>query len=151
MPPQLRTIAPTDTPEPGVFEAIYQALDASSRHVVGPAHPRLLVIPIYDDGGAVAGGLWGCSIHQWFQIQLLFVPLALQGRGVGTALMALAEAEAIARDCWGAMVDTFSFQAAPFYRRLGYTIFAELDDFPPGHTRIFLAKRFRPRKIATAA
>ena len=38
-------------------------------------------------------------------------------------------------------VDAFSFQARPFYERLGYTIFGQIDDYPAGHTRFFLQKR----------
>ena len=44
---------PLDSPAPGTFEAIYQALDASSQPQIGPVLPRLLVIPIRDDDGSV--------------------------------------------------------------------------------------------------
>jgi len=40
-------LTPSDAPAPGTFEAIFRALDASSRPVLGPARPRLLVIPIH--------------------------------------------------------------------------------------------------------
>jgi len=72
----------------------------------------------------------------------LFVPEKLRGLGVGSALMASAEAAARERGCRGAHVDTFSFQAAPFYRKLGFTLFGVLDDFPPGYSRLFFRKRF---------
>lgn len=44
------------------------------------------------------------------------------------------------RGCTRAHVDTFSYQAKPFYERHGYEVFAVLDDDPPGHERIFLRK-----------
>ncbi len=135
-------LVPSDCPAPGTFEAIYRALDASSAPVIGPAQPRLLVIPLHDGAGAVAGGLWGCTICQWLHVQMLFVPAALRGQGVGAALMAAAETEARARGCLGAHVDALSFQAAPFYQKIGYTVFGVLDDFPPGHRRLFFRKRF---------
>jgi GNAT superfamily N-acetyltransferase len=131
-----------DAADPAVFQAIYQALDASSVPVIGPAAPRPLVIPLRDDAGTVAGGFWGCTMFEWLQVQLLFVPECLRGRGIGAALMGLAEAEAQARGCRGAQVDTFSFQAGPFYRKLGFTQFAALADCPPGHARIYFCKRF---------
>jgi hypothetical protein len=34
-----------------------------------------------------------------------------------------------------------SFQALPFYQKLGYEKWGELNDFPIGHTRHFLKKR----------
>lgn len=134
-------LMPSDRPVAGTFEAIYAALDACSRPVIGPAQLRLLVIPLRDDNGSVAGGLWGGTSFEWLHVQMLFVPEQLRGLGVGGALMALAEAEARARGCRGAHVDTFSFQAAPFYRKLGYTLFGVLQDCPPGHDRLFFQKR----------
>ncbi len=143
-------MAASDQPSPGTFEAIYRALDASSHAVIGPVRPRLLVIPVNDDTGAVAGGLWGCTICQWLHVQMLFVPAALRGRGLGAALMASAEAEAQGRGCLGVHVDALSFQAAPFYEKIGYTVFGVLDDFPPGHRRLFFRKRFDVPGVACA-
>ena len=131
-----------DQPDPGTFEAIFQALDADSASRIGPTKPHWLVIPIRNDAGAVAGGFWGCTTFRWLHVQMLFVPEPLRGRGIGAALMASAEAEARERGCLGAHVDAFSFQAAPFYRKLGYTRFGVLHDFPPGHDRLFFCKRF---------
>ena len=133
---------PSDTAAPGTYEAIFQALDACSRDVIGPAKPRLLVIPIRDDAGTVRGGLWGCTMFEWLNVQMLVVPEPLRGQGVGSALMALAEMEARARGCRGMHVDTFSFQAAPFYRKLGFSLFGVLDDYPPGHKQLYFRKYF---------
>ena len=110
--------------------------------MIGPVRPRLLVIPLHDDMGSVAGGFWGCTVCQWLHVQMLFVPEALRGHGLGASLMVAAETEARGRGCLGAHVDALSFQAAPFYRKLGYTVFGVLDDFPPGHRRLFFSKRF---------
>jgi hypothetical protein len=49
--------------------------------------------------------------------------------------------EAIRRGCRGAYLDTFSYQARPFYEKLGYAVFGTLDDYPPGHQRFFMRKR----------
>jgi N-acetylglutamate synthase-like GNAT family acetyltransferase len=54
----------------------------------------------------------------------------------------LADAEAVARErgCTSIYLDTFSFQAPDFYKRLGFKEFGRLNDFPPGRTRIWLWK-----------
>lgn len=135
-------LAPSDRAEPGMFEAIYHALDASSAAVIGPVRPRLLAIPLRAGDGAVEGGLWGCTACRWLHVEMLIVPESRRGQGLGTALMAAAEAEARRRGCIGGHVDALSFQAEPFYRRLGYSVFGVLEDFPPGHRRIFFRKRF---------
>jgi hypothetical protein len=38
-------------------------------------------------------------------------------------------------------LDTFHFQARPFYERLGYQLFGTLPDSPPGGMRYYLYKR----------
>jgi len=131
-----------DTPDPDAFRAIYQALDASTTGRLGPARARLLILPLRNEHGAVTGGLWGHTLFRWLSIEMLFVPDALRGQGIGSRLIASAETEAKARGCIGAVVDTFSFQAESFYSRLGYSVFGILDDYPPGHRRIYLQKHF---------
>jgi GNAT superfamily N-acetyltransferase len=137
----------TDTPVPGTFQALVQLLDASSRSLIGPAEPRLLVIPMHDGNGNVNGGFWGATMFEWLHVGLLFVPESLRGQGVGSALMKAAESEAGKRGCRGAHVDTFSFQAAPFYQKLGYTLFGTLEDYPPGHSQLYFFKRFEPHPV----
>jgi GNAT superfamily N-acetyltransferase len=73
-------------------------------------------------------------------IGILWVHESLREHGYGRQLMAIAEREALARGCGSAFLDTFSFQALPFYARLGYEVFGELAEYPPGHTRYFLRK-----------
>jgi len=91
-----------DHPAPGVFEAIFRALDADSADLIGPTAPQLLAIPIRDDTGAVAGGFWGCTLFRWLHVQMLFVPAPLRGQGIGSALIGSAETEARERGCLGA-------------------------------------------------
>lgn len=136
-----------DHPEPGTFEAIFHALDADSEALIGPTRPHWLVLPIRGDDGMVAGGFWGATTFRWLHVQMLFVPEPLRGQGVGAGLMATAEAEARERGCLGAHVDAFSFQAAGFYRKLGYAPFGVLHDFPPGHDRVFFSKRFDATEV----
>jgi GNAT superfamily N-acetyltransferase len=133
---------PCEVPAAGTFQAIVKALDASSHSVIGPAQPRLLVIPIHDEEGAVTGGFWGATMFEWLHVGMLFVPETMRGQGVGAALMASAETEARKRGCRGAYVDTFSFQAAPFYQKLGFTLFGVLEDYPPGHRQLYFRKSF---------
>lgn len=86
------------------------------------------------------GGLLGATYVKWLQIQVVWMEDALRGTGYGSRLMALAEQEALRRGCVNAFVETFSFQALPFYERCGYRVFSALPDFPPGGTRYALTK-----------
>lgn len=70
----------------------------------------------------------------------LWVAQAARGAGHGTRLVRDAEAYARARGAVGATLETHSFQARPFYERLGYEVFATLDGYPRGHAKFFLRK-----------
>ncbi len=131
-----------DTAPTGAFDAIFRALDESSCGTIGSARPRLLVIPIHNAVGSIGGGLWSHTLFGWLHIEMLVVPEALRYRGLGSGLLAAAETEARRRGCLGAIVDTFSFQAAPFYRKMGFHQYAVLEDCPHGHQRLFFKKRF---------
>jgi ribosomal protein S18 acetylase RimI-like enzyme len=86
--------------------------------------------------GGVLGELWG----GWLHVTYLWVAEAARGAGHGTRLMEDAEAYARSRGAVGATVETHSFQARPFYERLGYKVFGTLDGYPPGHVKFFLRK-----------
>jgi GNAT superfamily N-acetyltransferase len=69
------------------------------------------------------------------------VPTDLQHNGLGRALMQRAEQLAVEYGCAGIWLDTFAFQALPFYEKLGYQRFGQIDDHPRGSARYFLQKR----------
>jgi len=71
---------------------------------------------------------------------LVWVAEALRRTGYGRQLIAAMEHAAKERGCTSAHLDTFSYQARPFYESLGYKVFGTLDDYPPGHQRFFMKK-----------
>jgi ribosomal protein S18 acetylase RimI-like enzyme len=74
-------------------------------------------------------------------VNLLWVSERLRGKGHGTRLIEAAEALAVERGAFGATLETHSFQAPDFYTKRGYEVFGRLEDFPPGHAKLFLRKR----------
>ncbi len=106
------------------------------------AHPIRLFLR--DANHAIQGGLIGEVWNAWLYIEFLWIDERLRHQGYGEQLMQAAEQEALAHGCSQATLDTFSFQARPFYERLGYEVFAELPDCPlPGMARYYLRKRLR--------
>jgi GNAT superfamily N-acetyltransferase len=132
----------TATPSDADFRAIFTRLDEFNAPVVGHASFVLLAVLLRDEAGAVIGGLWGWTVYSWLIINMLFVPEASRHLGIGSALIRAAETEARARGCAGMQVDTFGFQAQPFYERLGFTVFGVQPNFPPGQRCVFLRKQF---------
>jgi GNAT superfamily N-acetyltransferase len=133
-------IAVEAEPDGGDIAALVQGLTAfNAAHLDGEV-PDYLLITIRDAEGKLLGGLLGATYVKWLQVQVVWMEDALRGGGYGSQLMALAEQEALRRGCSNAFVETFSFQALPFYERCGYKIFSGLPDFPPGGTRYALTK-----------
>jgi GNAT superfamily N-acetyltransferase len=109
----------------------------------GPVNLQpLAVLLVHPETEAVLGGLWGDTGFMQLHVGQLFVSESLRGNGHGSRLILCAEQEARRRGCVGAWLDTFSFQARGFYERLGYAVFGTIDDFPPGHSRLFMKNRF---------
>jgi GNAT superfamily N-acetyltransferase len=102
---------------------------------------RSLMIFVRNRADEVMGGVIANCFGGWVYISLLWIEKSLRNLGYGTRLMHLVEAEAIQCGCQNAHVDTYSFEAKPFYERLGYEVFATLDDYPKGYCKYFLKKR----------
>ena len=127
-------------PEPGDMRAIIKGLTEFNGSKTEGATPEYLVVTVRDDGGAVVGGLVGATYLGWLQVHAVWLPDALRGYHYGSEIMAVAEREALRRGCPRVFLETFSFQALPFYEKCGYTIFSRLPDFPAGGARYALTK-----------
>lgn len=88
----------------------------------------------------VVGGVTGHTQWGWLYVSYLWVTEHLRRTGLGRDLMHEIEAAAIDRGCSASWLDTYSFQAKPFYLSLGYEEFGTLRDYPQGHQRHFLWK-----------
>ena len=113
-------------------------IDYNDAQAMPARHEELAIVA--RDGETVVGGLLGHTNWDWLFIRQLWLAKGVRGSGLGRSLVRAAEAEAVRRGCSAAHCDTFDFQALPFYRKLGYEVFGQLKDYPPGHTRFFLRK-----------
>jgi len=92
--------------------------------------------------GGLLGNLWG----GWLHVTHLWVAAPARRQGYGTGLLRAAERYAVERGCRAAHLETHSYEARPFYEKLGYQVFAALDDYPPGHAKYFLRKELIGRE-----
>ena len=88
----------------------------------------------------VVGGVIGHVFGGWLYVSLLWVEESLRNKGNGAKLLQMIESEAVKLGCKQAHLDTYSFEARPFYEKHGYTLFATLDNYPEGHSKHFLRK-----------
>jgi GNAT superfamily N-acetyltransferase len=101
---------------------------------------RSIRVFLEDSQDAVVGGAVGDVFGGWICISLCWVQESLRNQGYGAQLMDLLEHEARQLGCKHAHVDTYSFEARPFYEKLGYELFATLEDYPEGYCKYFLKK-----------
>ena len=110
----------------------------------GAAVPGLksykIVAAIRDDDGALHGGVIGRMAGDSVYMEIVYNDDAVRGTGLGRETMKLVEDRARelgAREAW---LYTMSFQAKPFYEKLGYRQFAELPWLDGKHARHFMRK-----------
>ncbi|PKP69226.1 MAG: GNAT family N-acetyltransferase [Alphaproteobacteria bacterium HGW-Alphaproteobacteria-4] len=130
----------TATPTEADLAAIGAGLSAFNAADAGPSGRLALAVVLRGDAGAVVGGLSGYTAWGWLYVQWLWLAEPLRGQGWAGRMLALAEAEAQARGCHGAWIDTFNPVALAAYQRAGYRVFGTLPEFPPGRSRVFLQK-----------
>jgi GNAT superfamily N-acetyltransferase len=130
-----------EAPPRDELEAFFEILRSYNREQVGTWRYKKLILLLKDDDGKVKGGLEAHTYFDWMFIENLAVDASVRKGGWGTKLMEAAHEEARRRGCHHAWLDTFSFQALPFYEKLGYTTFGTLDDFPERHKRYFLSRK----------
>lgn len=135
------------------IEVPEQPLDEHRRAIMGPltifnasrgfpSDVQPVAILLRGNAEELVGGLWGKTGYGWLFVEFLVVPDELGGEGLGASLLVKAEEIAKQRGCVGAWLTTFTFQAQAFYERLGYSVFARLEESPEQNDRIFLKKRF---------
>lgn len=104
-----------------------------------PPYEALNLI-LKDADGRIVGGLQSKIYLRCIYINALWIDAEHRKSGYGKRLMAEAERCAKEQGCTWIHLDTFSFQAIDFYLKLGFEIFATLDEYPDGVVRYFLKK-----------
>ena len=127
-------------PDPGDVRAVVEGLLAFNVERIGDPQEEPVAVFARDASGRVVGGLLGMIRWRWLHVAKLWLPDELRGRGIGSRLLRMAEDHARARGCTHASLDTFEYQARPFYEKLGYSVVGTLEGFPPGFRQYYLAR-----------
>ena len=127
--------------DPPADAVIRRGLAAYNTARFRPSDTTTLDLVVRDDSsGEVLGGLLGHTSYRLLFLDVFYLPEELREAGLGSRIIALAEAEARRRGCTAAFVYTVTFQAPGFYERHGYRRFGEITCPPDGATRIFFSK-----------
>jgi GNAT superfamily N-acetyltransferase len=135
------SVTEQDDPTADTIQALRAAVDAFNAARIGPDASLPLGLVACDPSGEVQAGLYGHSYWRWLFVEHPWVADRYRSAGVGSLLLKRAEKAATQRDCVGVCLNTMTFQAPGFYERHGYREFGRLKDVPPGHARLWIAKR----------
>ena len=124
----------------GVRRLIVDGVDMHNISVTAMPEYTSVNFVLRGERGDVLGGVLGLLWGRWLQITHVWVSAVARGKGYGKRLLLDAEDYARARDAAGATLETYSFQARPFYERLGYELCGTIEGYPPGYAKFFLRK-----------
>ena len=129
----------TTKPTPEEFRGFRDDILAfNNKHFNGA--PKWVCVLLKSEKGGVRGGGAAYVYSDTLFIDILWVDEELRGQDYGTMLVRAMEEEGRKRQCTYATVDTFDFQAEPFYVKLGYTNIGTIPGWINGRDRHFLKK-----------
>lgn len=95
------------------------------------------------DGDTLVGGAIGYVLFNWYFLDLLWLEENYRGQDIGTNLIKRIEEHALKENLTGVRMETWNFQAKGFYEKLGYKVYATIEDCPPGTINYFFMKRLK--------
>src|SRR5215813_6512997 len=111
-----------DDPSAEDVGALGEGLTAHALPLTGvPGFNRLGVF-LRDERGMLVGGVFAHVNWNWLSINLVWVSERLRRAGLGRQMILAMEQAGRERGCTHAHLDTFSYQARPFYEKLGYEV-----------------------------
>jgi GNAT superfamily N-acetyltransferase len=109
-----------------IKEALQTGLHAYNVSRVPDAPWHEIAVTVRDDDSAMCGGAIAYMFGDNCYIDTVWTSDAARGKGLGTEIVSKVEDEARRLGALGVWLYTASFQAKPFYEKLGYTQFGEL-------------------------
>jgi GNAT superfamily N-acetyltransferase len=123
-------------------------IQAVRQHLIeyNASHSRIaegceLAVYVEDETGTLRGGvvawLWGACM----EVEYVWLDESLRGRSWGRSLFQRVEGLARERNCQTIVLDTYSFQAPEFYRKLGFQTLGVVEGYPDGITKVFMVRK----------
>jgi ribosomal protein S18 acetylase RimI-like enzyme len=131
-------------PRPEDIRVLEEGLYRFNVEATGIGDGKLFGLFLRADDGTAMGGVHGWTWGATCYVRNFFIPSRLRGRGLGKQLMVRVESEARARGCRQIVLETHSFQAPGFYRKLGFKAVGRVEHYPAGHAYLTMVKQLEP-------
>lgn len=129
-----------DDSAPAEAAIVDAGLDASNAEAAPLRNVQPLAVFAREPVGAVVGGAVGRTWGECCELRQLWVAASYRGQGLGSRLIRAFERHAAERGCRLAYLDTFSFQARPFYEALGYEVVLQINGFGDGISKYTMTR-----------
>lgn len=127
-------------PSEDEYEALKSGLNGYNEKFTGDLLSENISSFLKDDAGKTIGAVIGEINWGWLYIKALWIDETMRGQGWGSKLLNIFEQYASSKGIPNIRLETTTFQALEFYKKSGYSVFAELPDMPPGEISYFLKK-----------
>jgi len=115
-------------------------LEAYNQSQLGNSNKKPITSIIRQPNGKLVGGIFAFLSYGWCTIELLWIDEQYRDNNLATKIMKQIEQFAINEGVTRFKVETGSFQALDFYKKQGFEVYAELEDYPLGHTNYYCRK-----------
>ncbi|HTK79227.1 MAG TPA: GNAT family N-acetyltransferase [Rhizomicrobium sp.] len=122
------------------FDALLDAMKEFNRQAVGVGGSQKFNVALRDDAGRLVGGVAARLAGDSMYLDIVWSDETVRGQGHGRTMMDMIEAEGLRRGARGAWLYTMSWQARPFYEKLGYRCVGEIPFLGNEHRQYFMWK-----------
>ncbi len=130
-----------ENPNKSEISSIYEGLREFNLAYFPELYELEFGVFIRDDEQNIIGGAIGNIILSIMHIKYLWLAESLRNQGIGTRIISILEAKAIDRGLSSIALETYSFQAPEFYKKLGFIETGKFEHYPCfGVNKLFFQK-----------
>jgi GNAT superfamily N-acetyltransferase len=123
------------------FQALLEGVKAFNKAAVGVGGGQRFNVVLRDYDGRIVGGAAATLSADSLYLDIVWNDDTIRGQGHGRAMMEMIETEARRRGARDSWLYTMSWQARPFYEKLGYVCVGETPFLGGQHRRYFMWKQ----------
>lgn len=130
-----------ENPSKSEISSIYEGLREFNLAHFPELHELEFGVFIHNHEQQIVGGAIGNVIFSIMHIKYLWLAESLRGRGMGTKIISVLVAKAIDQGLTSIALETYSFQAPEFYKKLGFLETGKFENYPClGINKLFFQK-----------
>lgn len=129
-----------ETNDERINNTIKQGVLAFNQPYFGVQEAKPFTIYIIDDNKSILCGLYGCHFDKYIRVDMTWVDESYRKKGFGKKLFQKLDEYARQKHCKYIQLDTFDFQAKPFYEKMGFECIGTIPKWVEGYDCHFMRK-----------